>query len=275
MEEVAVRQDVAFPNESSVEKEVSSVPSEEHTLLGDELEIPATSVATSPKFQRTLETIEAIFAQNEGIVSRGEFEQKLRAKGLYSPRAFYKFIKQIRAKKFAAAIQKRDQPFPRKAETYYVSPGFYEIHSPLDLFTIMHNFCAQEAKNFLSVTCAIKDMGRHELEGGVIRNDFRVKFGSRITYIEYTSGGCAAMRAVIRKIKESRRKCTTVLLVGLEEPPRRQQSGGVGITSNRQEALEIAAELEVELRVFMLTNLEELEAYCMRGKLPYSHPKGR
>ena len=72
----------------------------------------------------------------------------------------------------------------------------------------------------------------------------------------------------------SHRNYETVLLMGLEEPPRRWISG-VFIKSNRKEALEIAAEMGVKVQVFTLINLTELEIYCMKGKRPYSHPKGR
>ncbi len=82
------------------------------------------------------------------------------------------------------------------------------------------------------------------------------------------------MRKVIRKIAESRQNYETVLLVWLEEPPRHRQSG-VCIKSNRQEAQEIADELGVNLRVFKLTNLNELETFCKTGRVSYSHPKGR
>lgn len=165
---------------------------------------------------------------------------------LHELRTFYRLIEQVGAKKFAVAIQKYGQPPPRKPETYYISPDVYKIQKPLDLFTIMHNYCLQKIKNFLSVSCAIKDTVRHELEDGkVIINDFRVKFGSRKTYVEYTSGGRAAMRKVIQKIAENRNS-ETVLLVGLEELPRRRQSG-IYVQSNRQEALELAADLGVKV----------------------------
>ena len=95
------------------------------------------------------------------------------------------WILRVGAKKFAVAIQKRGKAPPRKPETYYVSPAFHPIQKPLDLFTVMHNFCAQEAKNFLSVTCAVQDTGKHILEDGrVISNDFCVMFGKQITYAE-------------------------------------------------------------------------------------------
>jgi len=96
-----------------------------------------------------------------------------------------------------------------------------------------------------------------------------VTFGSRITYIEYTSGGREALRRVIRKIAESRYRAKTVLVVGLEDLPRRK-TDPVGIKSNKQVALEIAAKYGVELQVFTLTNLTELEERCMKGKLSYS-----
>lgn len=233
----------------------------------------ASSVATTPELERTLDVIETIFAQNDGIVSRREFEQQLRAKDLYSTRTFYKIIRdQIGAWRFSVAIQKREQD-PRHVtpETHYVSPAYYEIQKSLDLFRVMHDFIMREVKNFLSVTCAVKDVSRETSENGkTIISDLPVSFNSRKTYVEYTSGGREAMRKVIQKTAESRNNY--VILVGIETPPRRRQSG-MGVKSNKQEALKIAAELGVKVRVFTLTNLSELEAWCMRGRLPYSQGK--
>ena len=79
------------------------------------------------------------------------------------------------------------------------------------------------------------------------------------------------MRKAIQKIAQHKSDNKPVLLVGLEKPPRRRHDG-VGVRSNRQEALEIAAKEKVNIRVFTLTNLDELLAWCMTGKLPYKHP---
>ena len=84
-------------------------------------------------------------------------------------------------------------------------------------------------------------------------------------------GGRAVIQDVLRKIRDSGRAFETVLVVGLEEPPRRRRAG-IGVQSNRREALELAATLGVKLQVFTLTYLTELEVYCIQGKRSYSHP---
>ena len=153
-----------------------------------------------------------------------------------------------------------------------MSPAYHKIDTLLDMSGVIHDFCLQGVKNFLAMYCSVKDGGRHDLEDEKLGiSDLWATFGKRITYIEFTTGGRKAMRMAIQKIAKHKSANKPVLLVGLEKPPRRRQSG-VGIKSNRREAMEIATEEKIAIKVFTLTNLSELLSWCMEGKLPYDHP---
>jgi len=235
-------------------------------------EIPSSREIPSPDVKLMLEIIEPLFAQHDGIVAYRAFQQQLQAKGQWgSPKRFYALMAQVGAKKITVAIQKRGTPSRRvKAATYYVSPAYHAIDTPLELYGVLHNFIMKNVKNFVNVTCSVKDVARLDKNTGrLVISDLKIQFKSRTTYVEYTSGGREAMRQALQKIQASPRRHEMVLLVGLEKPPRRRQSG-VWVKSNRQEALEIAADLGVQIRSFTLTNLEELETYCMTGKVAYT-----
>ncbi len=251
----------------------SSKSREENIFVEDEIKITDPSDAITSEFDRAIEVIEEIFAQNRGIVSRGEFIQQLNDMGEEIPqRVFYKIVEQLGVKKFHLAIQKHGQdPSKVRTETHFVSPAYNTIDTLLDMSSVIHDYCLQGVKNFLAMYCSVKDGGRHDLEDEKLGiSDLWATFGKRITYIEFTTGGRKAMRNTILKIADHRSANKPVLLVGLEKPSRRQS--GVGVKSNRREAQEIAAKEKVHLKIFTLTNLDELLTWCMTGKLPYNHP---
>ena len=228
-------------------------------------------VIPTPERRQTIETIETLFVQHGGIVSRREFKQQLQSMGLWTLKTFYSILHEhIGVKKFRVAIQKRGEDQRRvKAETYYVSPEYYSVDTPLALYRVMHNFIMEQVKNFLSVTCAVKDIARLDQKTGKpIITDLEVRFGSRKVYVEYTKGRRDALYQVLRKIKGSSHHI--VLLVGLDQPPRRSKHDPVGVQSNKLEALEIAEEIGAEVQVFTLTNLSELETFCKTGKRVYT-----
>ncbi len=246
----------------------------ENAFLEDEIETVDLSVARTSEIDRAIEVIEEIFAQHRGIVSRGEFIQQLSDMGEgITQRVFYKIIDKLGAKKFRLAIQKHGQdPSQVRPETHFVSPAYHKIDNLLDMSGVIHDFCLQGVKNFLAMNCSVKDGGRHDLEDEKLGiSDLWATYGKRITYIEFTTGGPKAMRTAIQKISKHISANKPVLLVSLEKPPRRRQSG-VSVKSNRREALEIAAEEKIVIKVFTLTNLNELLAWCMEGKLQYDHP---
>ncbi|MFQ6125814.1 MAG: hypothetical protein ACE5R6_14595 [Candidatus Heimdallarchaeota archaeon] len=236
-----------------------------------ENDVPSSSDDPSTELKQAIETI---FAQYNGIVSRGTLKQQLHAlAGWNSPKTFYSLIEHVIAKKVSVAIQKRERnPRQVRAQTYYVSPAYHKIDTILDFFRVIHNFIMGEIKNFLSVTCAVKDRTRLTKTGNTIINDLEVRFSSRRTYVEYTSGGREKMHDQLKKIRDNQ-NYEAVFVVRLEDPPRRRQSSRnnpIGIRSNKKVALEIADELGIKVYVFTLTNVTMLEYYCMHGKMPYT-----
>lgn len=217
--------------------------------------------------------IHTIFAEYDGIVSFREFKRRLGEMGCWtSPKSFYPLIKRVGAKKFRVALQKPGQtPRQVRPETYYVSPAFNPIDTALAFYRVMHNFIMEHVKNFLRLTCHVKDVARLDQKtGDRIITDLRVEFGSRKLYVEFTSGGWDEMRDQLRKIKDSPTR-EIVFLVGLEHPPRRvTDSTTLGVTSNKLDALKLADKLEMQVQVFSLTNLTELESYCREGKVSYA-----
>jgi len=231
-------------------------------------------VITTPKQKQMLETIETLFAQHGGIVPRREFKKQLQLMELWTPKTFYSILSEyIRVKKFRVAIQKREEdPRRVKAETYYISPVYHNVDTPFALYRVIHNFIMQEVKNFLlAAGLSVKDIARLDKDTGQpIISDLKIQIGSRTIYVEYTSGGRAKMQNDLQKIKTSQYRNQTVLLVALDQPPRRSKPDAVGMNSNKLKALEIVANLKLQTRIFTLTNLNELEAYCKTGKLPYT-----
>ena len=126
-------------------------------------------------------------------------------------------------------------------------------------------------KQYLSATCIVKDGGRRTLKDGKPKiGDLEIRFETLTTHIEFTTGGMDSMRRVVKTMTERKRTQNWVFLVGLERPTTRKR-GKFGVSSNKRDTLALAAKAGGELRVFTLTNLAELEAWCMYRRLPYSH----